>query len=67
MLLRQKANGSFKVSLRTGKHANASDICARLGGGGHACAAGCSLDLPLNECIDLLLNTVAEAVPRITQ
>ena len=67
ILLRQKANGSFKVSVRTGKHANASDICAKLGGGGHACAAGCSLSLPLDKCVSLLLDTVAEAVPRIAQ
>lgn len=65
ILLRQKADGSFKVSLRTGNHANASDICARLGGGGHACAAGCTLDKPLNEAVELLLSTVAAAVPRI--
>lgn len=65
ILLRQKADGCFKVSVRTGKHANASEICARMGGGGHACAAGCSLELSHEEAVELLLKTVAEAVPRI--
>ena len=66
ILLRQKADGSFKVSLRTGSHANASAICARLGGGGHACAAGCSLALSQEEAVKTLLAVVAEVVPAIT-
>ena len=32
---------SFKVSVRTNTQADASEICGRLGGGGHAKAAGC--------------------------
>lgn len=39
----QKADGCFKVSVRTGTHADAAAICSRLGGGGHNRAAGCSL------------------------
>lgn len=65
ILLRQKADGSYKVSLRTGKHANASAICAKLGGGGHACAAGCSLSLSQEETVQTLLDAVADVVPAI--
>lgn len=38
--LKEKDDG-FKISLRTSCYINASDICAKLGGGGHARAAGC--------------------------
>lgn len=65
ILLREKAENSYKVSVRTGTHADASDICARLGGGGHERAAGCTLEMPLNEAIQTLLDTIAQAVPRI--
>ncbi len=40
--VKEKEDGRVKVSVRTGGGANASDICARLGGGGHANAAGCA-------------------------
>lgn len=42
--LREKADGTYKVSVRTGTHADASAICAVLGGGGHVRAAGCTLE-----------------------
>lgn len=41
--MRQQPTGSYKVSVRTVIGVNASDICARLGGGGHAQAAGCEI------------------------
>ncbi len=41
--LRERTDGTFKVSLRTYAPLDASKICGRLGGGGHARAAGCEL------------------------
>ncbi len=66
VLLREKGENAYKVSVRTGTHPDASDICARLGGGGHARAAGCTLEMPLEEAVETLLTTIAQAVPRIT-
>lgn len=40
--VKEKADGTIKISVRTGSGVNASAICARLGGGGHANAAGCA-------------------------
>ncbi len=40
VMVRELADGSGKVSLRTGEDYNAADICALLGGGGHRAAAG---------------------------
>lgn len=41
--LREQAGNRQKISLRTGESANASAICAHLGGGGHKAAAGATL------------------------
>ena len=39
--LREQADGSWKLSLRTDPdYLNATDTCALLGGGGHAAASG---------------------------
>lgn len=42
--LRERTDGTFKVSLRTYAPLDAAKICGKLGGGGHARAAGCELD-----------------------
>ncbi len=42
--LRERKDGTFKVSLRTYAPIDASKICKALGGGGHARAAGCELN-----------------------
>ena len=41
--LREKAEGGFKISVRTYPPIDASEICKRMGGGGHIRAAGCQL------------------------
>lgn len=41
--LKEKEDGKVKVSVRANPPADASALCARLGGGGHQGAAGCSL------------------------
>lgn len=41
--MREKEDGTFKVSVRTNDGINASDFCARFGGGGHPAASGCSI------------------------
>lgn len=42
-VIKEKPDGSFGISVRTGTEADASEICARLGGGGHKGAAACRL------------------------
>lgn len=41
--LREKQEGGFKISVRTYPPIDASEICRRMGGGGHIRAAGCQL------------------------
>ena len=43
VVIKEREEGEFKVSMRTGKEPDASAICSEFGGGGHAGAAGCTL------------------------
>ena len=43
VMLKERENGDIKVSVRANPPANASVLCAKLGGGGHPGAAGCTL------------------------
>ncbi len=63
--LREKPNGEFKISVRTGNHADASAICKELGGGGHVRAAGCSLTGSLDNAVDTMVQTITRVVDRI--
>lgn len=58
--LREKENGAWKISLRAHDPANASEICARFGGGGHKGAAGCTMSLPLEEAKARMVKAVRE-------
>lgn len=60
VFLREKENGSFKISLRTVEPVNASEICAKLGGGGHARAAGCQCEGPFENAKEKILKAVEE-------
>lgn len=47
--IKEKPDGTSKISLRSTGSVNVSDICAKFGGGGHAMAAGCEIaDTPEN-------------------
>lgn len=58
--IRELAEGRSKASVRTNELVNASDICARFGGGGHAMAAGCTVDAGPWELAAMLLEVVDE-------
>lgn len=47
--LKEKDGGKVKVSLRANPPADAACLCGRFGGGGHPGAAGCSLEMTLEE------------------
>jgi bifunctional oligoribonuclease and PAP phosphatase NrnA len=50
-----------KVSLRTDGDVDASQVCARFGGGGHKMASGCEVNLPPLETADAMLQAVEDA------
>ena len=63
--LRQKADGNYKVSVRTGTHADAAAICVLLGGGGHNRAAGCAIDGDYTTARTAVLQAVEQALPQL--
>lgn len=58
--MREKCDGTFKLSLRTEKAINASAICARFGGGGHPTAAGCTIKGGLESAEKQILDAVGD-------
>lgn len=56
--MREKTDGSFKVSMRSNESADVSEICATMGGGGHPRAAGCTVHGTLQEATDTVLANV---------
>ena len=58
--LKQTDSNEFKVSLRTYPPLDASEICKRLGGGGHKAAAGASVTGTLEEVKQKVLRAVGE-------
>ena len=53
----------WKLSLRTGERINATEACRILGGGGHAAAAGCTVEAPWTEAKRRILDAVAQVAP----
>ena len=53
----------WKLSVRTGSRINATNVCRLLGGGGHAAAAGCTVESPLAEVKHSILRSIAENAP----
>ena len=54
----------WKFSLRTGERVNATDVCRILGGGGHARAAGATVEnVSQTEAVERMLSAIAQLVP----
>lgn len=58
--VREIEPGRSKASVRTNETVNASEICARFGGGGHSMAAGCNAAMGPNAFADAILEVVNE-------
>ena len=56
--LRELEGGRVKISLRTGPRVNATEVCALLGGGGHAAAAGATLSGTIAEAKQAVLQAI---------
>jgi len=56
--MREKPDGTFKVSMRSHAPVDVSKICAMMGGGGHPQAAGCQLEIPVDEATQRIIECV---------
>lgn len=61
-VIKEKENGKLSISVRTDDGIDASEICGRLGGGGHKGAAGCRPDCSYEEARKLLLESVKKSL-----
>ena len=61
VFLREVPDGHIRVSLRSKGTLNVAEIAARLGGGGHQNAAGCTLDGPLPRALKQILAELRSA------
>ena len=62
ILMREREDGVFKCSFRSANDVNVSAICQLIGGGGHAKAAGCTIDGPLEDAKKQLIAAVERAL-----
>lgn len=58
IFLRQIDDEIYKASLRSKEYVNVSDVCIMFGGGGHEKAAGCTMNMPLEEAKEKIINRV---------
>lgn len=64
LTIREVAEGS-KVSARSKPGINVSDVCAVYGGGGHAMAAGVTLNCGVEEALELMLRAIDKKCPEL--
>jgi len=60
--IRERPDGSYKISLRSHPPVDVATVAVRMGGGGHVRAAACTSELPLEETIALLVGHIEEAL-----
>ena len=60
--VKEKEDGSYKISVRTYPPLNASEICKVLGGGGPQNAAGCILEGELSTVKEKILKVIEKAL-----
>lgn len=56
LVIKEREEGEFKVSVRSEAGFDASEFCRNFGGGGHIAAAGCTLAGEENEVVEQLLS-----------
>ncbi len=60
--VKEKAEGEYKISLRTHEPYDAAQICKLLGGGGHARAAGCQVEGTLKDAEEKIIKAIEKVI-----
>lgn len=58
--IKEKSDGTVRVSVRTNGDIDACEFCAKFGGGGHKAAAGCSIEADLQTAKAMLVKAAEE-------
>ena len=62
--VKPRGENTYKLSLRSEQCINVSEICAVFGGGGHPCAAGCTITAETPQAVeDLILAEIEKQLP----
>lgn len=56
--MREKPDGTFKVSMRSSEDVDVAEVCALLDGGGHQRAAGCTVSGPAEKATETVLECI---------
>lgn len=62
ILIKEREPNVYRCSFRSADSVNVSDICQALGGGGHAKAAGCTVEGNLDDIKNQLIEAVRKAI-----
>lgn len=62
ILIKEKEENLYKISMRSGNYVNVSDVCLMFGGGGHQRAAGAAVQGTLEQVRERILNEVRKAL-----
>ncbi|MDR2525452.1 MAG: DHH family phosphoesterase [Oscillospiraceae bacterium] len=60
--IRERTDGSYKISLRSHPPVDAAAICGKMGGGGHTRAAGCASEATLEQTISTIVGHISKAL-----
>ena len=60
--VREPKRGVYKISMRSTDYVDVSEICTKLGGGGHVKAAGCTISGTMDEIRQAILKAVEPAL-----
>ena len=63
VFFRELPDGRFRVSLRSKGKLDVAGIAEEFGGGGHACASGCSVDGPLHAAVESVMGKIRTKLP----
>ena len=61
-VLKEYGDETIRVSLRAKTKGDVSKIAQRLGGGGHTKAAGCTINAPMTEAVDMVKQQLTTAI-----
>jgi phosphoesterase RecJ-like protein len=64
VVLSEMPDGTVRVTMRSRSPYNVAEVAVRFGGGGHALAAGCTLDGPLERAESLIVAACLDAIRR---
>jgi phosphoesterase RecJ-like protein len=64
VILTEMTDGTVRVTMRSKSPYNVAEVAAQFGGGGHALAAGCTLDGPLERAESLVVAACLASIRR---